>query len=69
MDVRDLQQHIHSNFSIDSGEWADIRAEVLSLFTLADSEEDFGNHLIREFNRKINDLQERLGALFVSPMA
>lgn len=68
MSARLLQSQIHANYSTGSGTWIDFRTGVTGLF-LSESgsnSADYRDHLIREFNRKINDLNQPSG-LFISP--
>jgi hypothetical protein len=62
MHPRLLQATIHSDFSTDSGVWVDYRSEIESL--ASESHQDLNDHLIREFNRKIQDLGQPTGLYF-----
>jgi hypothetical protein len=68
MSPRLLQSQIHANFSTVSGVWADFRTGVTGLFgaNSGTNASDYRDHLIREFNRKINDLNQPSG-LYISP--
>ncbi len=63
---RQLQSKIHSDYSTGEVIWSGYRDEIVSLATGAASgcQEDFNDHLIREFNRKIFLLNQPTGYLF-----
>ena len=61
-----LQSKIHSDFSTNSNDWTQYRAEIKTLFDASSSNDDFNDHLIREFNRKIDRLNQSTG-LYISP--
>ena len=63
---RKLQSKIHSDFSINSNDWTQYRQEIKTLFDASTSKVDFNDHLIREYNRKINKLSQETG-LYISP--
>ena len=65
---RHLQSEIHSDFSSESGVWANYKTLVMELYNAsADSlKTDFDNHLIREYNRKIHNFGQNSG-LFITP--
>ncbi len=63
MHPRLLQNEIHSNFSVNSGIWANYRIEIEALS--GESHQDLNDHLIREFNKKIRDLGQPTGLYFV----
>jgi hypothetical protein len=63
MHPRLLQATIHSDFSTDSGVWVDYRSEIEALS--GESHQDLNDHLIREFNRKIQDLGQPTGLYFI----
>ena len=63
---RRLQSKIHSDFSTNSNYWTQYRAEIKTLFDESSSNYDFNDHLIREFNRKIDRLSQETG-LYISP--
>jgi hypothetical protein len=66
MGPRYLQAKIHSDYSTGSSAWFDYRSQIKSMYDLADSKEDFNDHLIREYNRKIDRLNQETG-LYISP--
>jgi hypothetical protein len=51
---RKLQAKIHSEKSNNFSVWNALRNEVDAKYELATNLDDYGNHLIREFNRKIS---------------
>ena len=52
----DLLSEIHSNTSVDSGDWASFRAEVTGMYLLSGQNSEVGRqHLLREYNRNINE--------------
>jgi hypothetical protein len=53
---RHLQSQIHSDFSRVSGTWTAYRAQITGLWGSTINQDDFNNHLIREYNRKIRNL-------------
>ena len=53
---RHLQSQIHSDFSRVSGTWTGYRAQITGLWGSTINQDDFNNHLIREYNRKIRNL-------------
>ena len=68
MSARLLQSQIHASYATGSGDWANFPTGVTGLF-LSESgsnSSDYRDHLIREFNRKINDLNQPTG-LFIRP--
>lgn len=66
MGPRQLQSSIHSDFSSDSGIWANYKAEIISSYNESISKDDFNDHVIREYNRKIERLNQVSG-LFITP--
>lgn len=56
MSPRQLQSKIHSDFSTGQAVWETFRSEVSYLYNATTNRVDFNNHLIREYNRKINNL-------------
>jgi hypothetical protein len=66
MGPRLLQSQIHSNYSIESGVWTSYKTGIESMYQAASSKADFNNHLIREYNRKIDTLNQP-PVLFMSP--
>ncbi len=63
---RNLQAEIHSNYTTGLATWSGYRGEIKSLYDAATSKEDFNDHLIREYNRKIERLNQSTG-LYISP--
>jgi len=66
MGPRFLQSQIHSDYSTGSGVWASYRTGIESMYEEISSRVDFNDHLIREYNRKIDRLNQPTG-LFISP--
>ena len=66
MGPRQLQSSIHSDYSLDSGIWANYKAEIISSYNESISKDDFNDHVIREYNRKIERLNQ-LSGLFITP--
>jgi hypothetical protein len=68
MNPRLLQSQIHANYSSGSGTWLDYRTGVTGLFLTqsGNNNADYRDHLIREYNRKINNLNQPTG-LFIKP--
>jgi hypothetical protein len=68
-----LQADIHSNYSIVSGDWSSYKTQITGLYSATGYAAsgnatfgDFSDHLVREYNHKI----ERLGmptGLFIRP--
>ena len=63
---RILQSEIHSNFSLDTGVWNNYKTGIIDLYNNIQNKEDFNDHLIREYNRKIDRLNQPTG-LFIGP--
>ena len=63
---RNLQAEIHSDYTTGLAIWSGYRGEIKSLYDAAISKEDFNDHLIREYNKKIERLNQPTG-LYVSP--
>ncbi len=63
---RNLQTEIHSDYTTGLATWSGYRGEIKSLYDAATSKEDFNDHLIREYNKKIERLNQPTG-LYVSP--
>lgn len=61
---RRLQAQIHSNFSLESGTWTTFQSQIAELTGSIDSKEDFNDHLIREYNKKIVALNQPQELLF-----
>ena len=51
---RKLQAKIHSEKSTEFSVWNDLRSEVSGKYVDTENLDDYGNHLIREFNRRIS---------------
>ena len=66
MGPRYLQAQIHADYSTGLSVWSDYRSQIKSMYDLSDSKEDFNDHLIREYNRKIDRLNQETG-LYISP--
>lgn len=68
-----LQGDIHSNYSLVSGDWVAYRGQITGLYSATGFAAsgnavfgDFSDHLIREYNRKIERLNMPTG-LFIQP--
>ena len=66
MGPRLLQSKIHSDYSTGSNTWAEYRNSIKSMYDTSTLKVDFDNHLIREFNRKIDRLNQPSG-LYITP--
>lgn len=66
MGPRQLQSQIHSDYSSVSDTWIAYRTGVSGLYAAASKKDDYSDHLIREFNRKIQNLNQPTG-LFIAP--
>lgn len=66
MGPRLLQSQIHSDYSTGSNTWTEYRSSIKSMYDTSTSKVDFDNHLIREFNRKIDRLNQS-SSLYISP--
>tara|TARA_Y100001951_G_C11285421_1_gene268358 strand:+ start:42 stop:404 length:363 start_codon:yes stop_codon:yes gene_type:complete len=53
----DLLSEMHSSTSVDSGVWADFRAEATGMYLLSGSVEYNSQHVIREYNRNVFTLE------------
>jgi|14BtaG_2_1085337.scaffolds.fasta_scaffold00922_6 hypothetical protein len=53
--MRLTQNAIHTNFSTDYQTWINFRAEVIGQYDQL-RDDDFNDHLAREFNKKIDEL-------------
>lgn len=62
----DLKSEIHSSYATGMANWSGYRGQIKSLYDAAISKEDFNDHLIREYNKKIERLNQPTG-LYVSP--
>jgi len=63
-----LRSQIHASFETGTDAWQSYRDNVTGLFisNSGANQSDYRDHLIREFNRKINDLNQPTG-LFIRP--
>jgi hypothetical protein len=55
----DLLGEIHASFATGSGAWSGYRADITGLYLLsgvAGEQEWYANHLIREYNRKVDTI-------------
>jgi uncharacterized protein YjbI with pentapeptide repeats len=61
-----LQSKFHSDFSTDESVWNIYKEEIVDFFSGANdnSKEDYNDHVIREFNRKVINLGLTTGLLF-----
>ena len=66
MGPRFLQSQIHADYSTGSTTWSDYRNQIKSMYDLSTSKVDFNDHLIREYNRKIERLNQETG-LYIAP--
>jgi len=66
MGPRNLQSEIHSSYITGSGVWSDYRSQIKTMYDSSSSKEDFNDHLIREYNRKIDRLNQPSG-LYITP--
>jgi len=67
---RKLQAKIHSEKSKNFSVWNSLRADINTKYELATNLDDYGNHLIREFNRKISNYvknQPSFNDLYITP--
>ena len=60
-----LQSEIHSENSTNPV-WSGYRVDIKSMFDASTIKEDFNDHLIREYNRKIERLNQSSG-LYIAP--
>jgi len=60
------QSNIHSDFSTGSGVWTGYRAEITGFYNDY-GRVDLDDHLVREYNKKINDLNISTG-LLITPV-
>jgi hypothetical protein len=63
---RRLQSKIHSEKSTVAQIWTDYKQQIIDLWNASQSKADFNDHLIREFNRKINRFNKS-SDLFITP--
>ncbi len=66
MGPRFLQSKIHSDYTTGSGNWSGYRDQIKTLYDASISKVDFNDHLIREYNRKIDRLNQETG-LYIAP--
>jgi hypothetical protein len=66
MGPRYLQSQIHSDYSTGSNAWTEYRNSIKTMYDASTSKVDFTDHLIREYNRKIDRLNQPTG-LFIAP--
>lgn len=67
---RKLQAKIHSEKSKDFSIWNSLKAEIDEKYESATNLDDYGNHLIREFNIKISNyvkFEPNFNNLFITP--
>jgi hypothetical protein len=55
--ARKLQSKIHSEKSTTTSIWSAYRTQILALWASATNRSDFNDHLIREFNNKVDRFQ------------
>ena len=62
---RTTQDLVHTDYSTGSGIWMQYRKDITGLYSSGASPryDDFDNHLIREYNRKIDGLGQPSGLL------
>ena len=63
---RQLQSKIHSDFSSETYKWEIYQAQLQELFDASTETEDFNDHLVREYNRKISRLNQS-SFLYIDP--
>jgi hypothetical protein len=66
MGPRFLQSQIHSDYSTGSNTWTEYRNSIKTMYDSSTSKVDFNDHLIREYNRKIERLNQQTG-LYIAP--
>lgn len=66
MGPRNLQSQIHSNYATGSNIWSGYRSEIKTMYESSSAKGDFNDHLIREYNRKINQLNQS-SELYIAP--
>jgi hypothetical protein len=62
---RQLQNRIHTDFSTGLAAWEAYRAEITGVYPAGGSLADYSNHLLREFNRKVDEFGHT--GLFFNP--
>lgn len=63
---RKLQSKIHSEKSISSSVWNAYKQQIINLWNASQKKGDFNDHLIREYNRKIDNFNQN-NDLFIAP--
>jgi hypothetical protein len=63
---RYLQNIIHSNYSTSVDTWTGYRAQITGLWPNYSNKSEINNHLIRDYNRKIDILNIDTGN-YISP--
>lgn len=66
MGPRQLQSQIHSDYSNVSDTWVAYRTGITGLYASSSRKDDYPDHLIREYNKKIKNLNQATG-LFIYP--
>lgn len=66
MGPRYLQSQIHTDYATGSNVWSEYRSQIKSMYDSSSNKEDFNDHLIREYNRKIERLNQQTG-LYIAP--
>lgn len=66
MGPRNLQSQIHSSYATGSSVWSDYRNQIKSMHESSSAKGDFNDHLIREYNKKINKLNQA-SELYIAP--
>jgi hypothetical protein len=61
-----LQSEVHSEYSANPDVWSAYRVDIKSMFDASTIKEDFNDHLIREYNRKIERLNQS-SSLYITP--
>ena len=63
MSPRLLQNEIHQDFRDSSGVWIDYKNQIVANFSNINTQ-DLNDHLLREFNRKIQALNQSTSLMF-----
>ena len=63
---RKLQSKIHSDKSTSSSVWNAYKQQIIDLWNASQKKGDFNDHLIREYNRKIDSFNQN-SDLFITP--
>jgi hypothetical protein len=66
MEPRYLQSLIHADYSNESNIWSSYRLQIKSIYESSSSKADFNDHLIREYNKKIDRLNQST-SLYILP--